>query len=286
MSDKYTAYWVSHSSISDFLKCPRAYFLKNVYKDPKSGKKIKLMSPPLALGKAVHEVIESLSILPVEKRFEEPLMVKLEISWKKVSGKKGGFSSIDEEEKYKERGRTMIRQVTENPGPLSRRAVKIKGELPYFWLSEEDNIILCGKIDWLEYLPEEDAINIVDFKTGKGKEDPKSLQLPIYHLLANYCQTRAVKKASYWYLEKSDVLEEKPLPDLGKSMDKILKIAKDIKLAKQLERFKCLSDGCSVCEPLEVVLRGGAEFVGVDEIGRDTYVLAKFPEGSKEAEIL
>ena len=63
MADKYTAYWVSHSSINDFLKCPRAYFLKNVYKDPKTGRKIKLISPPLALGQAVHEVVESLSVL-------------------------------------------------------------------------------------------------------------------------------------------------------------------------------------------------------------------------------
>jgi len=30
--DKFAAIWISHSSISDFLKCPRSYFLKNIYK--------------------------------------------------------------------------------------------------------------------------------------------------------------------------------------------------------------------------------------------------------------
>ena len=75
--DKYTAVWVSHSSISDFLQCPRAYFLNNVYRDPQTGHKINLMSPPLALGQAVHYVIESLSILNVDKRFTEPLMPKV-----------------------------------------------------------------------------------------------------------------------------------------------------------------------------------------------------------------
>ena len=35
--DKYTATWVSHTSLSDYIKCPRAYFLKNVYKDPQTG---------------------------------------------------------------------------------------------------------------------------------------------------------------------------------------------------------------------------------------------------------
>lgn len=81
--DKYTAVWVSHSSISSFLDCPRSYYLKNVYKDPKSGHKIKLMSPPLALGQAVHDVVESLSGLKTDLRFRQPLMEKFEDAWKK-----------------------------------------------------------------------------------------------------------------------------------------------------------------------------------------------------------
>src|SRR3989338_4517432 len=114
MKDKYTAVWVSHSSITDFLKCPRAYFLHNI---------------------------------------------------------------------YKKRGEEMLSYLGQNPGPLKNLAVKIKMDLPYYYLSEQDNIILCGKIDWLEYLPESDSVHIIDFKTGRGEEDKDSLQLPIYHLL-------------------------------------------------------------------------------------------------------
>ncbi|KKQ37796.1 MAG: hypothetical protein US54_C0025G0014, partial [Candidatus Roizmanbacteria bacterium GW2011_GWA2_37_7] len=44
--DKFSAVWVSHTSISDFLQCPYAYYLKHVYKDPKTGHKMKIMSPP------------------------------------------------------------------------------------------------------------------------------------------------------------------------------------------------------------------------------------------------
>ncbi len=54
MPDKYTATWVSHSSMGDFIKCPRAYYLKNMYKNPKTGKKIGIVSPALSLGSAVH----------------------------------------------------------------------------------------------------------------------------------------------------------------------------------------------------------------------------------------
>jgi len=282
-NDKYTAVWVSHSSIGDFLKCPRAYFLKNVYRDPASGHKIKLISPPLSLGQAVHEVVESLSELPVGERLKKPLSEEFETAWKKVGGKKGGFPSDSVEKKYQDRGRAMLKRILDNPGPIKKLAVKIKADLPYFWLSEKDNIILCGKIDWLEYLPETGAVHIIDFKTGKNEEDGSSLQLSIYLLLASNCQDRPVEKASYWYLEKDDGLKEQKLPDLNSAFDQILKIAKEIKLARQLGRFKCpQEDGCPFCRPLEAVLQEKAELVGTDEFNSDVYVLkSTLEEGEK-----
>ncbi len=284
--DKYSAVWVSHTSINDFLECPRAYYLKNVYRNPKTGHKIKLMSPPLALGQAVHEVVESLSVLAVDKRFSEPLIAKFERSWQKISGKKGGFANTDVEEKYKSRGKAMLRRVTDNPGPLLNLAIKIKMDLPYFWLSPEDNIILCGKIDWLEYLPELDGVHIIDFKTSKTEEDSDSLQLPIYHLLVHHCQKRHVHKASYWYLEHNDSLTDRKLPPLKEAKETVLKIAKQIKLARQLELFKCKhKNGCRACKPFEAVLRGEAEFVGINEFRQDIYVLEK-PADKKESVIL
>lgn len=273
--DKFTAVWTSHTSISDFLDCPRAYYLKHVYKDPKTRHKVKLMGPALALGQSVHEVLESLSVLPTPKRLLEPLLMRFERAWSKVAGKRGGFYDTETEYRYKERGKAMLRRVEANPGPIERQAIKIQQDLPYFWLSEEDNIILCGKIDWLEYLPEIDSVHIIDFKTGKAEENPESLQLQIYHLLVHQCQKRKVAKASYWYLETNDDLTQKSLPDVETAREKVLDIARQMKLARQLERFKCPrgEEGCWSCRPLESVLRGEAEFVGEDEYRYDVYVL-------------
>lgn len=286
--DKFSAVWVSHTSISDFLKCPRAYFLNNVYKDPGTGHKVKIMSPALALGQAVHEVVESLSVLPTDERFKEPLMNKFERAWKKVGGLKGGFHSEEQEIEYRRRGELMLQRVIKNPGPVGRLAVKIKQDLPYFWLSEEENIILCGKIDWLEYIPDQDGVKIVDFKTSKNEEDPNSLQLPIYSLLVTNCQHRKVLGASYWYLNHSDELTEKELPDAEESKPVILKIAKEIKLARKLQRFKCPrgETGCQVCRPLEKIQRHEATFVGVNEYNQDIYVLEHGPQVAAESEIL
>lgn len=271
--DKYTATWVSHSSSSDFLKCPRLYFLRSVYKDPKTGRKITLMQPPLALGGVVHDVIESLSILPVEERLAESPVAKFEREWEKVSGKKGGFKDKTEEEEFKERGRQMTKRVADNPGPILNKAVKIPQELPYYWLSEEDNIILCGKIDWLEYLPETDGVHIIDFKTGKWEEGEDSLQLPIYNLLVTNTQKRNVERVSYWYLNQDKGPRKMTLPELAEARAQVYEVAKRMKLARSLEHFRCPKDGCEFCGPLEEVKRGKGLRVGVSEYNQDIYVL-------------
>lgn len=285
MSDRYSAYWISHTSISDFLRCQRAYYLKNIYRDPKNNHKIKLMSPALALGQSVHEVLESLSNLPRNRRFDTPLLQRFETAWEKVSGKKGGFFNDEMEYRYKTRGQEMMRRATQNPGPLAELSVKINMELPYYWISEEENLILCGKIDWLEYLPDTDSVHIIDFKTGKGEEDADSLQLPIYHLLVHNCQKRTAAKASYWYLDYSDTLVEKILPDLEDSRQKVLDAGRKIKIARQLDRFKCPGGdgGCSVCRPYEQIFAREAELVGTDQYNSDVYIL-RDPDSDEDRE--
>ncbi|HYD35796.1 MAG TPA: PD-(D/E)XK nuclease family protein [Vitreimonas sp.] len=285
--DKFSAVWVSHSSICDFLKCPRLYYLKNVYKDPETRHKISIMSPPLALGQSVHEIIESLSVIKTQDRFKESLISKFDRAWKKVSGKKGGFSSDEQEQKYKQRGEAMLRRVMDHPGPLKNLAVKINMDLPHYWLSEEEGIILCGKVDWLEYHPDTDEVTIIDFKTGKGEEDIDSLQLPIYHLLVANTQKRRAKKACYWYLDRDDEVCEQKLPDLEESHQKVLEIAKKMKLARKLEIFKCPQEtGCYACKPFEAVLRGEGELIGVNEYNVDVYILNSAQAGGEDSIIL
>lgn len=208
--------------------------------------------------------------------------------WEKVQGKKGGFTDSDIEYKYKVRAQEMLRRVMQNPGPLAGLAVKIQMDLPYIWLSEEDNIILCGKVDWLEYLPETDTVHIIDFKTGKSEEDPNSLQLPMYLLLVNECQKRPVTKASYWYLDSGSTLTPKELPDTESARKKVLEVALQMKVARQIERFKCPEGegGCFACRPMEMIVNREAEFVGSDEYNCDVYVLDANEEENREGVIL
>ncbi|MDP3962656.1 MAG: PD-(D/E)XK nuclease family protein [bacterium] len=276
--DKYSAVWVSHSSMGDFLKCPRCYYLHNVYKSPKTGRKISIVSPALSLGSAVHEVLEALALIQAEKRFEKPLLEKFEKAWVRVSGKRGGFTSEKEEIEAKERAKEMILRVERNREPLAEKTIRIKeghnGMPPNFFLSEEENIILCGKIDWLIHKPEDDSVHILDFKTGRNEENGESLQLPIYQLLLKKLQKRKVSGASYWYIERDDKPVDVSLPGDEESFERVMSVAIQVKKAREGRNFQCPrgSEGCFDCSPYESIIKGEAEFVGVGEMRQDLYL--------------
>ena len=267
--------WVSHSSINDFVSCPRAYYLKHIYKDPKTKQKINIINPAIALGLAVHDTLESL-VVPLEQRFVEPLDIKYERMWEKVSGIQGGFRSETEEATYKTRGAGMIARVIKNPGPLLNKALKLSTRedsfVPNFLLSKEENIILCGKVDWMEYLEENNSVHIIDFKTGKNDEKQGSLQLPIYCLLTKNLQKRNIHKVSYWYLDKHDTPSEMPMPDLEEEKENILDIARRMRMVRDIGKFTCSKGECFACKPFEAIVRGEATFVRKNDY-QDIYVV-------------
>lgn len=256
--------WVSHSSLGDFLGCPRAYYLKNIYKDPITKRKMAIASSSLSLGSAVHEVLEGLANLPAETRFDLDLEEEFNLVWSRYSGLLGGFYTKEEEEFYKKRGLEMILRVKNNPGPLKNKALKLKSPdslPPRYFISETENILLCGKIDWLEYFPEDDSVHILDFKTGKGEEKTDSLQLPIYTLLVANCQKRKIKKISYWYIDRDDSPIQMELPDLEISKKRVMEVAIQVKQARLENKFECPKNGCRNCEPFEKILNKQATFI-------------------------
>ena len=259
--------------MGDFIKCPRAYFLHNIYRN-QNGRKINIVNPHLSLGIAVHDTLEGLLKYRAEDRFKKPLMATFEQNWKKVSGKVGGFKTPEEEAEAKGRAAAMVMRADNNRGFLERLAVRLPEHAnnmpPNFYLSEDDNIILSGKIDWLEYVEADDSVRVIDFKTGKNDEEKTSLQLPIYALLLNALQKRKVSGAAYWYLERNDGLTEVELPDLAASKERVLEVARKVKAAREKQEFACLRGpaGCFACKPYEKILRGEAELVYVDETRR------------------
>jgi ATP-dependent helicase/DNAse subunit B len=289
--DKYSAVWLSHSSLSDYKKCPRLYFIRNVWKNA-NGRKVNIVSPAMSLGSAVHSVIEPLALIKTEDRFKRDLLEIYEENWQKFGGRMGGFLDPETEEEYKEKGKKMIQNVLENKGPIANKTVKFyDGDfIPNIYLSEGDNIILCGLVDWVEYLPETDSLRVIDFKTGKNDEKDDSFQLPIYKILVEALQKRKVTGAAYWYLERERVLTKKEIldEDVEDIKEQIIKVGKEIKEKKESARskdeleqnFTCPQGGCRSCREFELIRNytfdtEEIEYVGVGEYKQDLYIIKK-----------
>jgi ATP-dependent helicase/DNAse subunit B len=270
MSDKFKATWVSYSSISDFLKCPRAYYLKNMYKNPETGRKISVTKPALSLGAAVHNTLEPLAKLKPDKRFDHDLLEAFDLKFSNYIGKKGGFEDKDAFEEYRKRGHKMLENVLENRHLLKNPTHTLDKDLLDAWLSKEENIVICGKIDWIDENPHTGALSIIDFKTSKEEEN-NPLQLQIYALLLHILNKETVNKLYYWYLNLYTELTEAELPDARESHATVLELGKRIRDARAQGIFECPRGGCFACNDLETVVRGGAEQVGIGEYNREIY---------------
>lgn len=268
--------WVSHSKINDFMKCPKAYYLHYLYKNPLTGNKITIINPHLALGLSVHDTLDAFASVPSLDRPKFPFEEMLSNIWEeKYSGKKGGFSTKEEEISFKEKGLMMINKVSENLGPLANKSVRLLSPdhlPPRYFLSKEEGIVLSGKVDWIEYFEEDNSLHIIDFKTGKTEEDLSSLQLPIYSLLATNCQTRKVRKASYWHLATDNEPLEVKMPDLVLAKTHIFNIAMKIKKATLARELDCTKGECYVCKPYISIINKDAELVRQNDY-QDIYML-------------
>jgi ATP-dependent helicase/DNAse subunit B len=300
--DKYNAVWLSHSSVSDFIKCPRLYFLRNVWKNS-NGRKVNTVSPQLALGSAVHACIEPLAKLKTEERVEkikiENFQNEYDKVWSKFHGPMGGFENIEDEKNYKDRGLEMLKIITENPGPILNKTIKYyDGDfIPNIYLSEEENIILCGFVDWIEYIEKTNTLRVIDFKTGKNDEKEDSFQLPVYKILVESLQKRKVSSGAYWYLDRDKFPKDVELidEDMQDIKSKILKVGLEIKEKKQgkniEENFKCKYENCKYCKEVELIYKydkesqldvfnnknkiSNVEYLGVGEFKQDLYWVKK-----------
>lgn len=305
--NKYNAIWLSHSSVSDYLKCPRLYYLRNLWKNS-NNRKVNIVSPHMSLGSAVHQTIEPLGLLPISERLDKinnpisNLNDIFEKNWKKFTGIMGGFEDLETEKEFKERGLAMIKNVIENPGPIIQKTVKFyNGDfIPNIYLSEKENVILCGLVDWVEYLEKDNTLKVIDFKTGKNEEKEDSFQLPIYKILVESLQKRKVSGGAYWYLDKGKFVNKEILDeDVEEVKKELLKIGLEIKNRKNSDKsieesfickYKELGKKCFACEEFELIknfdenkkgniidkdLESKVKYLGVGEYKQDLYFVKK-----------
>lgn len=267
------AVFISPSSLADFEKCPQLYYYRNVYRSPR-GLKIQLINPNLALGQAIHDVLDQFLRLMPEQRTKDELERIFELIWGNTSGEKGGFSSVEEEESYKKRGREMLNRFWANKHFQEIEAVKI----PNFPKAELGNdLILTGKLDWVE--KDGEGLKIIDFKTGKNEEREDSWQMPIYaYLVSNVLSSKKIT-ACYWYLDKDENLTACTLPDLEKTFGYLKQKGEIIKMVRQTNSFRCQSgkESCWACKEMLAISQGKGKLVSMDPVNRkqEIYIITE-----------
>ncbi len=156
-----------------------------------------MASPFLSLGSVVHDSVKWFLDEEPKPTLEDTHQ-KFRNLWLKFRGKKGGFSSDEEEGNFGRRGLKMMENFVKNWRLLEKAAAEIT--FPKMNLTE--NMILIGNFD---YIGEgiDGRLHVVDFKTGaKDEDDP--IQLYIYAILAEANLGKSVSSAGFWYLDRED----------------------------------------------------------------------------------
>lgn len=263
--------FISFTSLKDFLNCPRSYYLKNIYRDPKSGNRIQVASPYLSLGSIVHDSVKWFLEID-EKPTLDGLIRKYRGLWPKFSGKRGGFSTREEEGNFGSRGLKMLENFYKNWQVLGKGAPAIT--FPKYPLL--DNMVLMGNFDFVGEKMD-GSLQIVDFKTSVNDEK-EPLQLYIYAILAESNYGKNVTSAGFWYLDRDDEPREIVLDPLEPKLEWLKEKAKELKKAIE-ERMWVCSRGdelCRDCKDYQAIVDGKGEFQFTDHrYKKDVYYLER-----------
>lgn len=253
------AVFLSYTSLNDFAKCPHAYYLKNVYRDPRHGYKLQLASPYLTLGATVHDTIKWY-LESFERPTKEQTIKQFRNLWQKYRGKRGGFVSLEDEANFGRRGLSMLDNFLQNVGSLGKSAPPVS--FPKHIVV--DNIVLTGNMDYVEELPD-GTLHIIDFKTGsKDEDDPQ--QLYLYAILAEDYYDKKVSKISFWYLDRDDKPKVATLDPLEKTLSWLVNKGLEIKQALTVNDWQCShpTSPCRDCVDYQAIIAGKGEFLFTD----------------------
>src|SRR6478736_5072974 len=123
--------WISASSSSSFLSCPKSYWYNTLYRD-KDGDKVGTVSKYLTMGIASHNPLEMLARFPSEERPYVKLYPEFNRTWKENKGLKGGFINDEIEEECRQKTIGFIKRAQANIHHLLGETVFLtpEGSLP------------------------------------------------------------------------------------------------------------------------------------------------------------
>lgn len=267
------AIYLSHTSLKDFLNCPKAYYLKNLYKDPATGHKLQIASPYLTLGSTIHETIDWFC-KEEPKPSKEEILKKFRQCWKNYRLKRGGFETLEEEISFGKRGLQMIENFYDHYSALDPCVPPVR--FPKYHLL--DDVILIGNMDYVGQRPD-GSYSVIDFKTGV-RDEVSQLQLNIYAILVEANMGHEVTEASFWYLDRDDMPKPAVIDPVQQTLDWLEVQAKEVKAAVQANEWVCkrYPGLCKDCRQYQSLMEKQGEFLFSDyKFKKDFYFLAVQP---------
>lgn len=180
---------LSHSSISLYMQCPLKYKFRYI-----DGLKEK-PRPYLSFGKSVHQALEYFfgSKFPAPPKLEEVLQ-DYEKNWLKE-----GYAGPDEEKKYFEHGKIVIKDFYDKHIAGYKRPLAVEHNIRF----EVNGVKVVAVIDRIDKIDDK-SVEVIDYKTNKNpfnltelREEP---QLSMYQLAIEQEMGFKVEKLTYYHL--------------------------------------------------------------------------------------
>jgi DNA helicase-2/ATP-dependent DNA helicase PcrA len=208
MADIDTTKRVSYSQLNTYEDCPKKYKYSYVLRVPSKP------HASLSFGSTIHNTLKDFYTLLkdsregfegiVEKPTEEKLLELYDMHWLSH-----GYDSKAHEEKRRLSGKSMLKKYFKDLYSEDQKPFRLEESFSV----HVGESVFVGKIDRIDIVDdskERIEVEIIDYKTGKVKNDSnikKDLQLPLYALFAEQKLGLKVVAAKYVFVEYGEVVE-------------------------------------------------------------------------------
>lgn len=227
---------LSASAIDAYERCPMKYMFQHIWS---------LRGGPHAqttFGNVMHTTIkEFVAELRRRGRVQlEEVNAIFDREWSSA-----GFPDNYQEQEYRKAGREQLAAFHES---YSAAPAEVMFQEKTFELPLENEVIVTGRIDQINRI-DGDAVEIVDYKTGKPRDAKKAnedLQLSIYALAAREVLELEPKRLVLYYLMSNEaVITTRDAKSLAAAKEKIAEVADQIRSG---EFSPNAGFGCGFCD--------------------------------------
>ncbi|MCL6580632.1 MAG: PD-(D/E)XK nuclease family protein, partial [Firmicutes bacterium] len=201
------------------------------------------------VGNAVHQALKDFFASRPSERSWKLLEESLRRAWRRQPGREKAFAGHDDEA---EAGRQALADLKVFFEKCDRRAEPFALEV-FLTTEVGEGVVVRGKVDRVDLLQPDDALVVIDYKTGRPPATPPSLieefQLPLYHAMVTEAYSRPVRRVVLYYL-RGNVTFDFPLgeDDILRSKRRAFALARAIQAEKEFPpRVSAL---CRLCPTL------------------------------------